>query len=474
MKWGKIKVAIITICILLISSISGCIGEAKNKSPTVSISASPLTGNAPLTVSFTASAEDEDGTITSYQWSFGDGATSTQQNPVHEFVTEGYYSVTLTVKDDDGATAVDSITIVVSSPVGNQAPTASVSASPTQGEEPLTVSFTGSGSDSDGNIISYQWSFGDGASSSSQNPTHTYTNPGTYTVTLTVTDDDGATGTDSIIIVVNPKAKQPPTVSASATPTGNCDGMVSPLEVSFNASATDPDGSIVSYHWNFGDGTTSSQQNPTHTFYAALETDEYEVTLTVTDNDGLTATDTLTITVLMDTDLDCIPDVDDIDDDNDGYLDSEDYLPKQDAKIKITLEKFRVIDEVDSPPNNLHAQVYFKIYVNDDYKARAPSSSFWDVDIDELKTINWVYTYNCPDNRDIHKINIQMYDTDEYFDDLLDIDGHDNSMGLTVNYNIQTQTWTGDDTDGITDGSYDGTQATDDDDCYLEYNIETV
>lgn len=268
---------------------------------------------------------------------------------------------------------------------------------------------------------------------------------------------------------------QPPTASALATPLGGCE----PLKVSFTGIGNDSDGSIVSYHWDFKDGSTSDQQNPTHTFHATgtIETETYEATLTVTDDGELTATDKVTITVLLDTDGDGEPDIYDIDDDNDGYLDTEDLLSKQDAKIKITLEKFRVIDEVDGHPNHLNAQVFFKIYMYDDYKIRMPSGSgnFLGVDIGELRTINWVYTYNCPDDKKTHKINIRMYDEDGWpSDELLDIDGHDGTKGLTVYYDIQTGTWSGDDTDGETNGSDDGTWYTDDNDAYLKYNIEIV
>ncbi len=95
---------------------------------------------------------------------------------------------------------------------GNQAPSASIAASPTSGESPLTVSFSGSGSDSDGTVASYLWNFGDGTTSTSQNPTHTYQRVSSdtqYTVTLTVTDNDGATGQATTTITVNPDSTPP-------------------------------------------------------------------------------------------------------------------------------------------------------------------------------------------------------------------------------------------------------------------------
>ena len=340
------------------------------------------------------------------------------------------------------------------------------------GEAPLTVYFSVN-KPKEKSISSYHWDFGDGSFSSSPNPSHTYKTPGTYEVTLSVTYSDGTKDSANKIIYVKKSPEQhPPHVSISASPTNG----VEPLKVSFISNAYDTDGTIVSYHWDFGDGETSTSPNPTHTYHVRgiVETQNYIATLTVTDNDGLASTDSVTITVLKDTDGDGIPDVNDIDDDNDGYKDVNDYFPKKNAKIEIILKSFKVIDEVDPPPDNLHAQVYFKIYIDDKYVATAPSSGFWDVYIGKLTTINWVYVFDCPDNKEKYKINIQMYDKDAIVDDLLDIDGHDSSYGLTITYDIVTGTWTGDDTTGRTNGSDDGSYYTDDNDAYLEYDIKTI
>lgn len=259
----------------------------------------------------------------------------------------------------------------------------------------------------------------------------------------------------------------------------SCLVEIEETKVLFNTGA---DGEIESYHWNFGDGDTSQNKETSHTFFntGTINTEKFDVTLTVTDNEGKTAEKSITITVLLDTDRDGIPDEDDIDADDDGIPNSEDYIPKSNAKIKITLKEFSVIDEVDDPPNNLHAQVFFKLNIDGDYKSRIPSEvdSFFDVGIGELKTIYGTYIFDCPDDIANYEITIQMYDEDGgglfEDDDLLDIDGHDNSNGLTIEYNIIKETWTGDDTDGITNGSDDGSQDSDENDCYLEYEIETI
>lgn len=264
------------------------VGAAGNQPPVATASANPTSGTAPLTVSFSGSASDPDGTIASYSWTFGDGASSTQQNTSHAYQTAGTFTATLTATDNAGASGSTTVRITVGSPA-NQPPTASVSATPTSGAAPLAVSFTGSGSDPDGTIASYSWIFGDGGTSSLQNPSHTYQSTGNYTATLTVTDNSGAPGSATVNITVG--ANQPPTASASATPTSGR----APLTVAFTGLATDPDGTIASYSWAFGDGGTSTLQNPSHTYQSA---GIFTATLTVTDNGGARGSSSVSITVL--------------------------------------------------------------------------------------------------------------------------------------------------------------------------------
>lgn len=161
----------------------------------------PTSGEAPLVVIFSASATDPDGTITGYGWNFGDGGTSTQQNPTYTYNNSGSYVAALTVTDNDGATETDTVTITVNE-AANQAPTVQASASPTSGEAPLDVQFTGQGQDPNGTIAGYSWDFGDGATSNEQNPSHTYNSSSTYIVTLTVTDDDGLRASSFVEISV--------------------------------------------------------------------------------------------------------------------------------------------------------------------------------------------------------------------------------------------------------------------------------
>ncbi|WP_369394635.1 PKD domain-containing protein [Streptomyces sp. CG1] len=169
---------------------------------------------------------------------------------------------------------------------------ASAGASPTTGNAPLAVNFTGSASGGTA-PYSYNWDFGDGsAAGTTQNPSHTYSAAGSYTATLTVTDSASPAHTATSTVALNVSAVgNPLAASASAAPTS---GQV-PLNVSFTGTATGGT-PAYSYNWNFGDGSAASTaQNPTHSYSAA---GSYTATLTVTDSStpAKTATSTVTIT----------------------------------------------------------------------------------------------------------------------------------------------------------------------------------
>jgi len=166
--------------------------------------------------------------------------------------------------------------------VPNEPPTSSF----TFAADNLDVEFDGTAAtDSDGTIAAYAWDLGDGGTSTAASPDHRYAKSGSYQVRLTVTDDDG--DSDSVTRTVAVTANVKPTAAFTSSTNG--------LAASFNAtSSADPDGTIASYAWKFGDGATSTAAQPNHT-YAAAGT--YPVTLTVTDDDGATGAVTKSVTV---------------------------------------------------------------------------------------------------------------------------------------------------------------------------------
>jgi len=188
--------------------------ELKSTDEWPTASFTPPAGGVPgAPLAFSGSGSDPDGTIVSYSWTFGDGGSSTSQNPSHTYAADGSYTVTLTVTDSDGQTQQVSHQVVI-----DELPTASFS--PPSGVEGVPLSFAGSGSDPDGTVVSYSWTFGDGGSATGQNPSHTYAAPGNYAVTLTVTDSDGRTAAVShLVTIAAPPPPPPPPTPPPPTPT---------------------------------------------------------------------------------------------------------------------------------------------------------------------------------------------------------------------------------------------------------------
>jgi serine protease len=193
-----------------------------------------------------------------------------------------------------GAGRVDAKNIVGPIDDTNQKPTVSINASSVTVDAGTAVEFDGTGSsDPDGSIESYDWDFDNGATATGPSATFTFQNPGTYDVQLTVTDDDGASSTDAVAVTVEeaPSENSPPTVSIDAGSTTIPVGA----DVQFDGSGSaDSDGSIASYAWDFGDGTSGSTATVTHAYDSA---GDYTVSLTVTDDDGASSTKTLDVTV---------------------------------------------------------------------------------------------------------------------------------------------------------------------------------
>lgn len=205
-------------------------------------------------------ADESTGVPTKWRWDFGDGHTSKDASPIHEYFERGNYPVSLTVTNDFGS----SIKTQIVTAGGEVAPPTSDFTFAVDG---LVVTFAEA---STGNPTSFEWFFGDGAKSFDPNPRHTYSGPGNYTVSLNVSNAAG-TGTKSKIVAVGGEGHAP-----VADFIFEADGLV----VTFaDASTGDP----TSHSWDFGDGKTSTESNPKHPYSAP---GNYAVTLTVSNSSG--------------------------------------------------------------------------------------------------------------------------------------------------------------------------------------------
>ncbi len=206
-------------------------------------------GPAPLEVRFEDRSTED---IILRSWDFGDGATSTEQHPTHTYDTPGTYTVKLVVTSPAGFNAETKTRHIIVRESA-QTPGAAFTGDPTSGIAPLTVDFT---DESTGEITGWAWNFGDGATSTVQNPSHTYADPGTYSVTLTVTGpggDNSVTRADYITVSE---------AAPAAAFTGNPLNGTAPLAVNFTDEST---GEMTGCSWDFGDGATSTEHNPSHT-----------------------------------------------------------------------------------------------------------------------------------------------------------------------------------------------------------------
>ena len=247
-------------------------------SPTARFTYTPTKPKTGEVVSFDGSAStDPDGRVEFYEWDFNnDGiCDATGKFVNHAFDVGGSQPVTLKVTDNDGVTdhTTQAVTVAINTP-----PAADFTYSPASPTTADTVVFTDLSKD-DGTIVKWLWDFGDGTTSDVQSPSHKYGVAKTYTVKLAVTDNDGASGNVSKDIIVREPPNRPPVAKFDFTPMLPQVNQV----VQFNDQSTDPDGTVKGWNWTFGDGGTSTAQNPTHA-YASIGT--YTVTLTVTDNKG--------------------------------------------------------------------------------------------------------------------------------------------------------------------------------------------
>ena len=284
--------------------LSGC--WLFNVDPVASFTVSAQAGDAPLAVNFSAIlSSDEDGTIVSYEWSFGDGTSGTGQSVSHTYTVAGTFTVVLRVTDDRGAVAETQKPIYVN-PGPPAGPVAVFSASPTSGSSPLTVQFNASDSNYDaGTIQSYEWDFGDGSFGAGVQPRHTYFSAGsqTFTVTLTIRANDGKTGTTTGAVSISAAGDgtSDPGAPSARFDIVNGDSIgVAPFRVEFDPEDSEADDGrvLASFVWSYGDGDSDfdvDAEIKNHVFVTDEPSETFSVTLLVLDNES--ESDTITKTV---------------------------------------------------------------------------------------------------------------------------------------------------------------------------------
>ncbi len=240
---------------------------------TANFTADTTGGCVPLSVTFTG---EFNGIIQDYRWDFGDGATSQEPSPTHEYTTAGKHTVSLTV-----SSPCDTVTVVKEEMIRAQGdPVIGITSSHDADSlvtdpacSPLTVRFY---TVSDDSLISYEWDFADNKKAYVRNPEHIYDSGGTYSVQLIAT---GPCGSSIVVRHDYTIVLDRPSVTPSADKTTGC----VPLTVNFEATAV---GTIDSYLWDFGDGGTASTPSASHTY---SDVDTFDVLLIVTHECGTDA-----------------------------------------------------------------------------------------------------------------------------------------------------------------------------------------
>ncbi len=272
-----------------VATSSSLLEVRRNSQPIARFTMTPNEGTAGTVFNFDASNSNSPGGIIQiYDWDFGDLRTEVGKNVTHQYANAGNYTVKLTVTDDkqQQASATRQVQIKKGSP-----PIARFTVTPDAGSPNVEFRFDASESeDKDGRIVSYEWRFNGGSKFTGKVFTRTFPEEGNYTVELTVVDDDGLSGTRERS--VNVRGGLAPIARFTVNPSsGGVD-----TTFTFDASdSSDSDGRIVDYVWKFAGGSTYHGQSFSRKF---PEPGTYFLTLTVTDDDGLTGFDENEIEVI--------------------------------------------------------------------------------------------------------------------------------------------------------------------------------
>lgn len=259
----KTHYIIINYFFILLLIASAC----KKPEPAVDFSMDKDNVQAPIVVNFTNATTDAD----NYEWDFGDGASSTDVNPSHEYITGGNHTVSLSATGEGGTTSV-SKTITIISPI----PVADFTMVKTNAKVNETIVF----SNKSQYATTYLWDFGDGNTSTDESPSYSYPIAGTYAVKLAATGE-GNSSTVSKNLTIIPK------------PIANFSMDKTTAETGETITFTNSTHHATNFVWDFGDGNTSSKKNPTHAY---TDAGDYDVKLT---SSGLGGTDTKTIAITI-------------------------------------------------------------------------------------------------------------------------------------------------------------------------------
>jgi PKD repeat protein len=268
---------------LIATSQYGC-QDIETKSSYVTIFPQPSAAfNAPVTSSCSVTTpfnfNSTGANATTWFWNFGDGTTSTVQNPVHQYGAPGLYTVSLIVTSSSGC--ADTLVKPGYISIGNSL-VPSFTLNDSAGCGPVTITFTSTVP----NATSWNWNFGDGSASVLPNPTHTYTIPGSYNISLAVTTQSGCNGSITVPGLVT--IDGPPVVSFTVASDTGC----APYAAQFSSTST----GAATYAWSFGNNTTGTGANPTAVY---TNGGTYNVTLQATSPNGCTASQTVNSVVTV-------------------------------------------------------------------------------------------------------------------------------------------------------------------------------
>ncbi len=277
---------------------------AANKAPVANAGSAQAITLPTSSVTLSGSGTDSDGSISKYAWTKVSGGAATIASPSAAKtnitgLVQGTYVFRLTVTDNSGATATSDVTVTVNS-AANKAPVANAGSAQTITLPTSSITLSGSGTDSDGSISKYAWTKVSGGAATISTPSAAKTTvtglvQGTYVFRLTVTDNSGATATSDVTVTVNSAANKAPVANA-----GSAQTITLPTSsVTLSGSGTDSDGSISKYAWTkvSGGGATIASPSAAKTNITGLVQGTYVFRLTVTDNNGATATSDVTVTV---------------------------------------------------------------------------------------------------------------------------------------------------------------------------------